>query len=377
MPVLTMPLLGEPFRVGGLTLPNRIVIAPMCQYASWEGVAQPWHWQHLGALAVSGAGLVIVEATAVEANGRISLGDAGLWNDTQEETLTRLIQDLRTFSSVPMGIQLAHAGRKASTKAPFAGGSPLTAGEGAWPTLAPSAVPFDQGWHTPEAMGEADMERVLAAFVASARRADRAGFDLLELHGAHGYLLSEFLSPLSNRREDAFGGSFENRLRYPLMVAAAVRAVWPRSKAVGVRLNGSDWTDGGVTPDETANVARRLKDLGIDYVHVTSGGNIAQARIPGREPGYQVEFAAHVKRRTPDLPVIAVGMINSGRQAEAILAAQKADLIGVARAVLDDPRWPLRALTSVGADPPYPPPYERAAPRLWPGYRFSHPEQIE
>jgi 2,4-dienoyl-CoA reductase-like NADH-dependent reductase (Old Yellow Enzyme family) len=370
-----MSALLQPVQLGGLGLPNRILIAPMCQYSAKDGVIQPWHWQHLGSMAVSGAGAVIVEATGVEAVGRISPGDTGLWNDEQEAAFARLIADIHTYSDTPIGVQLAHAGRKASTNAPWIErGGPLKPGDGAWTTVAPSAIPFSDGWHTPEALDEAGMARIKAAFVESAKRADRAGFALVELHGAHGYLFSEFLSPISNTRADAYGGSLENRMRFPLEVAEAVRAVWPREKALGMRLNGSDWVEGGVTADETAEVAKRLKALGFDYVHISSGGNVAAAKIPGREPGYQVAFAGTVKRAVPDITVISVGMINTAEQADAIIASGEADMIALARPVLDDPRWPLRAAAKLGAAPAYPVQYERAAPALWAGYAFVHGE---
>jgi 2,4-dienoyl-CoA reductase-like NADH-dependent reductase (Old Yellow Enzyme family) len=365
-----MSLLFEPIQLGGLRLANRIVIAPMCQYSAKDGVIQPWHWQHLGALAISGAGAVIVEATGVEAAGRISPADVGLWNDEQETAFARLIRDIRTYSDTPIGVQLAHAGRKASTNPPWIErGRPLRPEEGAWTTVAPSALPFAEGWHTPEALDQAGMARIRAAFVDAALRADRAGFDLVELHGAHGYLFSEFLSPISNQRTDAYGGALENRMRFPLEVAEAVRAVWPKTKALGMQLNGSDWAEGGVTPEETAAVAGRLKALGLDFVHVSSGGNVATAKIPGREPGYQVDFAEAVKTANPDLAVIAVGMIAGAHQAEAILAEGKADMIAIARAALDDPRWPLRAAETLDPDAPspWPPQYQRAAGAAWAG----------
>jgi len=370
-----MSKLFEPITVGGLRLANRVLIAPMCQYSAKEGVIQPWHWQHLGALAISGAGAVIVEATGVEAAGRISPGDTGLWNDEQEAAFKRLIADIRTYSDTPIGVQLAHAGRKASTNAPWVDrGGPLSPEHGAWTTYAPSAIPFTEGWHTPEALDEASMARIKTAFVEAAGRALRAGFDLVELHGAHGYLFSEFLSPISNKRTDAYGGALENRMRFPLEVAEAVRAVWPKDKVLGMRLNGSDWVEGGVTAEETADVSKRLKAIGLDYVHISSGGNVASAKIPGREPGYQVDFAATVKAANPDLTVIAVGMIAGAHQAETILEEGKADMIAIARAALDDPRWPhhaAEALDGAKDNPtPWPVQYQRAAGEAWPGYKL-------
>lgn len=369
-----MSRLFTPIQVGGLELNNRVVCAPMCQYSAVDGVIQPWHWQHLGALSISGAAVVIVEATGVLPEARISPGDTGLWNEAQEAAFTRLIADLKTFTDTPIGVQLAHAGRKASTHVPWQDkGAPLKPGEGAWTTVAPSALPFAPGWHTPEALDEAGMDRIVDGFVAAAGRADRAGFALVELHGAHGYLLSEFLSPLSNTRTDAFGGSLENRMRFPLRVAEAVRAAWPKTKALGMRLNGSDWVEGGVTPEETAEVSARLQALGLDYVHISSGANSPDAKIPGREPGYQLAFAETVKRRCPDLTVIAVGMIAGAHQAEAVLEAGQADMIALARALLDDPRWPHHAaerLDGAAATAPWPVQYQRAAGEAWAGRKL-------
>jgi 2,4-dienoyl-CoA reductase-like NADH-dependent reductase (Old Yellow Enzyme family) len=370
-----MSRLFTPIRLGGIELSNRIVVAPMCQYSASEGVAQPWHAQHLGSLSLSGAGLVIVEATGVEAAGRITAGDTGLWNDAQEEAFARLLKGFRSFTPAHFGIQLAHAGRKASTHAPWIErGGPLKPEDGAWTTYAPSPIPFADGWHTPEALDEAGMARVRDGFVQAAQRADRAGFDLVELHAAHGYLLNEFCSGLANHRTDRYGGSLENRLRFPLEIAEAVRAVWPRSKALGVRLNGSDWTEGGITPEEAAVFSRELKALGVDYVHVSSGGLISSAKIPGSQPGYQVPFAAKVKAENPELAVIAVGMITDPNQAEAILQEGKADMVALARAMLDDPRWGWRAADRLGAPAPVPVQYERATKKTWAGYAHAHHE---
>jgi 2,4-dienoyl-CoA reductase-like NADH-dependent reductase (Old Yellow Enzyme family) len=368
------PHLFRPIRLGGVELANRLVVAPMCQYSAVDGVMQPWHRQHVGALALSGAGLVILEATGVLPEGRISAEDAGLWNDAQEHAARSLISDVRSYADVALGVQLAHAGRKASTLPPWVErGRPLRPDEGAWPTVAPSAVPQAEGWPTPHALDAAGMGRVRDAFADAARRADRAGFDLVELHGAHGYLLAEFLSPIANHRTDAYGGSLENRMRFPLEVAQAVRAAWPREKALGLRLNASDWQDGGVTPEEAAAFARRLHAVGFDFVHVSSGGTSATARIPGAEPGYQLPLAQAVRAGAPGLPVIAVGMIADPHQAEAALASGQADLIALARAFLDDPRWGWRAATALGAPSPAPQQYARATKGAWPGYALAHP----
>lgn len=367
-----MSQLFTPRAVGPLTLRNRIVVAPMCQYSAIDGVPQPWHVQHLGRLAISGAGLVIVEATGVEAAGRISPADTGLWNDDQETAFAALISGIRTYSDTPIGIQLGHAGRKASTTPPWIGNRAVTPEEGAWTTFAPSAIPFKDDWHTPVALDEAGMQRIIDAFVDAAGRALRAGFDLVELHAAHGYLLSEFLSPVSNHRTDEYGGSVENRMRFPLRVAQALRDAWPRDKALGARFNGSDWVDDGITVEEVQTFARALHDMGYDYLHVSSGGNLPRAPIPGGEPGYQLAFAEAVKTAVPEANVIAVGMIYEPEQAEAIIAEGKADFVAVARAILDDPNWPHHAATALGQAEGLPNQYARATQTTWPAYDRIH-----
>ena len=367
-----MSVLFSPIDIGPLRLPNRVVIAPMCQYSAVDGVPQPWHAQHLGSLGLSGAGLVIVEATGVEPAGRISYADTGLWNDGQEAVFRKLLADIRTYAPAKFGIQLAHAGRKASTSPPWVDkGAPLS-GKEAWTTYAPSALAFDEGWHTPEALDDSGLQRVKNAFVQAARRAHRAGFDLVELHAAHGYLLHEFASALSNRREDQYGGSLENRLRFPLEVAAAVREAWPKDKALAARITGSDWEEGGVTPEEAAVFASELAALGYDLVDVTSGGLLPKAKIPGAEPGYQVPFARAVKQGAA-VKVMAVGMIVTPEQAEQVVASGQADMVAIARAVLDDPRWGVHAAAALGARPPVAPQYARAAPGAWAGYPLAHP----
>jgi len=368
-----MTQLFWPHAVGPLTLKNRIVVAPMCQYSAVDGVPQPWHWQHLGRMALSGAALVVVEATGVEPAGRITWADTGLWNDEQEAAFAALIRDIRTYSDTPIGIQLAHAGRKASTTPPWIdGGRAATADEDSWETSSASAVAFKDSWHTPVALDEAGLQRVVDAFVQATQRADRAGFDLVELHAAHGYLLTQFLSPLSNLRTDDYGGSLENRMRFPLWVAAAVRDAWPRGKALGVRFNGSDWTEGGIDTDEAVAFGRALHDLGYDYLHLTSGGNVARAVIPGDQPSYQLPFAAAVKAAIPEATVIAVGMIVDAHQAEAIVTSGEADLIGIARAVLDDPNWGHHAAVALGQPEDLPDQYARAGETTWPGYGRTH-----
>jgi 2,4-dienoyl-CoA reductase-like NADH-dependent reductase (Old Yellow Enzyme family) len=370
-----MSFLFSPLTLGGVTLSNRLAVAPMCQYSARDGLPQPWHAQHLGAMALSGCGLVTLEATGVEAIGRITPGDLGLWNDVHEQAYAELLSGLRSYSRPVFGMQIAHAGRKASSNAPWIDrGRPLNAEEGAWQTVAPSPLPFDEGWHTPAALDVAGMTRIREAFVEAARRADRIGFEVLELHGAHGYLISEFLSALANQRDDDYGGSLANRMRFPLEIAAAVREIWPRSKALGVRLNGSDWAEGGVAPEDAVTFSRELRNLGFDFVHVSSGGLAPKAQIPGNQPGYQVPFAQAIKQAVPDLVVIAVGMISDPRHAEEIVASGQADMVALARALLDDPRWGWRAAERLDGPSPVPVQYQRATKRTWAGYVYAHHE---
>ena len=360
-----MAQLFSPLRLAMREFANRVVVSPMCQYSALDGVANDWHFVHYGALANSGAGLLVVEATAVEARGRITPGDLGLYSDACEAGLRRVVENCRRYGTSALGLQIAHAGRKASAHVPWQGGRPLSPEDGAWETLAPSAVPFAPDWHVPRDMSAQDMAEVKAAFVATTERALRLDFDAVELHGAHGYLMHAFLSPLANLRDDDYGGSAENRMRFPLEVAAAMRAVWPKDRVLGARISGSDWLDGGLTVDDAAVFAGRLKDLGYDYVCVSSGGVVPRANIPVG-PGYQVPLAAEVKRRT-GLPTRAVGLISTPEQAEAIIASGQADCVALERAFLDNPHWGWLAAHALGADVKRPPQYERAAPKLWPG----------
>lgn len=354
-----MALLAQATTVGPLALSNRIVIAPMCMYSAIDGVATPFHAQHLGRLALSGAGLVIIEATGVSPQGRISDRCLGLWNDAQEEALARLLRDTRTYSDTPIAIQIGHAGRKASTHALWVnGGAPLS-GEAAWSVCGPSAIPFAEAWPTPQALDEAGMQAIIDQFVETTKRADRAGFDAVELHCAHGYLLSSFLSPVANQRDDAFGGSLENRMRFPLQVARAVREAWPRSKALGARFNGSDWSEQGITPDEAAAFGQALAALGYDWLHVSSGGNDAAAKISAQS-AYQLPFAKAVRAANPDTKIIGVGLLKTGEAAEEALQDGSADLIAVARAVLDNPNWAHHVLAELTGTEALPHPYERA-----------------
>jgi 2,4-dienoyl-CoA reductase-like NADH-dependent reductase (Old Yellow Enzyme family) len=357
--------LFEPLTLGGVTLRNRIAVSPMCQYSAVDGSASDWHLQHLGALSVSGAGLLVVEQTAVEPAGRISHGCLGLYSDANKAALARVIALCRRWGSARLGIQLAHAGRKASARIPWQGGGPLGRDARAWQTAAPSAIPVDEHWPVPQALDEAGLARIRDAHVEAAQRADRLGFDLVELLGAHGFLLHSFLSPVSNQRSDHYGGSLANRMRYPLEVAAAIRAVWPRNKALGMRITGSDWLQGGITPDEAGIFAGELREIGFDYVCVSSGGISPQARA-NIAPGYQVPFAAAVKKAS-GIAVQAVGMIIDPHQAETIVADGRADFVALARAFLDDPRWAWHAADALGADVACPPQYRRARSDQWPG----------
>ena len=357
--------LFSPITIGGITLANRIAVSPMCQYSAADGSANDWHLQHLGSLALSGAGLLIVEATAVEAEGRITPGCLGLYSDANEAALERVVATCRRWGEARLGIQLAHAGRKASSQVPWLGGKPLTAAEGAWQRAGASGIPLADGYPAPEPLDEAGLARVRDAFAASARRADRLGFDLVELHGAHGYLLHSFQSPIANHRTDSYGGSPEGRMRWPLEVAAAVRAVWPRDKALGMRITGSDWIEGGLTAADAVVFARELERIGFDYVCVSSGGVSPAARVEVG-PGYQVPFAAAVKAGS-SLAVQAVGMIVAPRQAERVVAEGKADCVALARGFLDDPRWAWHAADALGTEAACPPQYARSRPGLWPG----------
>ena len=352
-------------QLADLELANRIVVSPMCQYSADDGVASDWHLNHLGMLANSGAALLVIEATGVERRGRISHGCLGLYSDDCEAALGRVIAHCRRYGTAKLGIQLAHAGRKASARRPWEGGQPLTPGEDAWQTIAPSAIAFDPDWPEPREMTVSDMERVRDSFVEAAKRAIRVGMDAIELHGAHGYLIHSFLSPISNKRNDGYGGSLAARMRYPLEIAQAVRAVMPRGMPLGARITGNDWVQGGLTPDDAAAFARAMKDVGVDFVCVSSGG-ISPAARPAIGPGYQVPLAGAVKK-VSGIAVQAVGMIVDPHQAEAIVADGQADCVALARGFLDDPRWAWHAAAALGADAAYPSQYLRARPEHWPG----------
>ncbi|ETN87768.1 MULTISPECIES: NADH:flavin oxidoreductase/NADH oxidase [Thermus] len=347
-----MALLFTPLELGGLRLKNRLAMSPMCQYsATLEGEVTDWHLLHYPTRALGGVGLILVEATAVEPLGRISPYDLGIWSEDHLPGLKELARRIREAGAVP-GIQLAHAGRKAGTARPWEGGKPL-----GWRVVGPSPIPFDEGYPVPEPLDEAGMERILQAFVEGARRALRAGFQVIELHMAHGYLLSSFLSPLSNQRTDAYGGSLENRMRFPLQVAQAVREVVPRELPLFVRVSATDWGEGGWSLEDTLAFARRLKELGVDLLDCSSGGVVLRVRIP-LAPGFQVPFADAVRKRV-GLRTGAVGLITTPEQAETLLQAGSADLVLLGRVLLRDPYFPLRAAKALGVAPEVPPQYQR------------------
>jgi 2,4-dienoyl-CoA reductase-like NADH-dependent reductase (Old Yellow Enzyme family) len=343
----------------GVELPNRICVSPMCMYSAEQGQANDWHFVHLGAFARGGAGLVLTEATAVSPEGRISPSDLGIWDDAQIEPLARIVRFIRGQGGF-CGVQLAHAGRKASTWAPGEGEGEQPLERGGWQTVAPSAVRFAEDYPLPKALDSDGIAKVLADFKSAAQRALDAGFDAVEVHAAHGYLLHQFLSPLANRRTDAYGGSFDNRVRLALETVEAVRSVWPERLPVLVRLSATDWADGGWTADETVELARRLRELGADLIDVTSGGLLPTVKIPVG-PGYQTEFAARV-RREAGVPSSAVGLIASPAQADHIVRSGQADMVMLARELLRDPHWPLRAARELGQTVAWPRQYLRAAP---------------
>jgi len=357
--------LFSPIKLADLTLPNRIVVAPMCQYSANDGVGNDWHMTHLGMLANSGAGMLVLEATHVERHGRITHGCLGIYSDACEDALARIVAHCKRIGTAKLGIQLAHAGRKASSQRPWEGAKALPAGEDPWPTIAPSALPFGPDWHTPRAMTEEDMARVRAAFAGAAKRAVRVGFEAVELHLAHGYLLHSFVSPLSNKRNDEYGGTLAGRMRFPLEVVRDMRAAMPRGIPLGARITGTDWLDGGLGGDDAVALAKALKQAGLDYVDISSGNITYDSRAPS-DPGFNVPIAERV-RGEAGLAVRVVGMIVNAKQAEAIIAEGKADMIAMARAFLDDPHWGWHAAQTLGAEVARPVQYVRAGPALWPG----------
>jgi 2,4-dienoyl-CoA reductase-like NADH-dependent reductase (Old Yellow Enzyme family) len=357
--------LFEPIRVGNSTLSNRIVIAPMCQYSADDGMMTDWHMIHLGQLSLSGAAILTIEATAVLPEGRITYGDVGLYDDATEAAMQRVLDGIRKWSSMPIAIQLAHAGRKASSEKPWKGGAQLPPDHpDGWQTVAPSAIPFLTEQHAPHALDADGLERVRQGFAHATRRSARLGLDAVQIHAAHGYLLHEFLSPISNKREDAYGGSLENRMRFPLEIFDIVRENFPSDRTVTVRVSGSDWVDGGWDGEQTVALAKALAARGCDAIHVSSGGISPDQAIPVG-PNYQVPLARQVKQAV-SMPVIAVGLITDPIQAEAIIATGDADMIAIARAALYDPRWPWHAAAELGATIEAAPQYLRCQPRQHP-----------
>ena len=343
--------LFQPFTLGDVVLRNRIAVSPMCEYSAVDGMPDDWHLVHLGSRAVGGAALVFTEATAVSPEGRISPGDTGLWNDAQQAAWSRIAVFIAAQGAVP-GIQLAHAGRKGSTEVPWRGGKALPRGQGDWTPVAPSALPFSGDYPMPQALDAAGIAKVVADFASASERARAAGFRVIEVHAAHGYLLHEFLSPLSNRRDDAYGGSLANRARLLREVIAAVRGAWPAPSPLVVRVSATDWVEGGWDIDECVQLCRWLREDGVDLIDCSSGGNVPDAAIPVA-PGYQVPFAARI-RRDAGIATGAVGLITDARQAEDILGRGDADLVFIARELLRDPYFPRRAAAELGAriDPP-------------------------
>jgi 2,4-dienoyl-CoA reductase-like NADH-dependent reductase (Old Yellow Enzyme family) len=354
-----MPQLFDPITLRNLTLPNRIVVSPMCQYSSTDGFANDWHFVHLATRAVGGAGLVFTEATAVTAEGRISPDDLGIWADVHVGTLGRIVRFVKGEGSA-IGIQLAHAGRKASTYAPFVGRGALSEADGGWEPIGPTTTPFDSNYPVPRAMTIVEIAEIVDAFRQAAERARHAGFDVIEIHAAHGYLIHEFLSPLSNTRTDEYGGSFDNRIRLCLEIVETVRGVWPEHAPLFIRLSATDWVDGGWDIEQTIELARRLTGMGIDLIDCSSGGMVPHAPIP-TTPGYQVPFAERIKHEAA-IATGAVGLITTPQQANDIITQGKADLVVLARELLRDPYWPLRAARDLGHQVPWPAQYLRAAP---------------
>jgi len=355
-----MSRLFTPASIGKLQLSNRIIVAPMCQYSAQDGQATDWHLIHLGQLAISGAGLLIIEATAVSEEGRITPDDLGLYSEATEKALARVVAGVRRYSDIPIGIQLAHAGRKASSRAPWDGGTLIPADQGGWVPLAPSAVAHAVGEVPPAELDQPGLARIRQCFGEAARRAARLGLDAIELHAAHGYLLHEFLSPLSNRRTDAYGGSLENRMRYPLDVFDAVRSAFPAEKPVGVRISATDWVEGAWDIAQSVELCKALERRGCSYIHVSSGGVSPLQKVP-LGPGYQVPLAQEV-RRNVGIPVVAVGLITDPEQAESIVGSGQADFVALARGLLYDPRWPWHAAARLGGQVKAPRQYWRCEP---------------
>ena len=355
-----MSALFSPIKLRGLTLKNRVVVSPMCQYSAEDGVPTDWHFTHINNLALSGASMFCIEATHVEAIGRITPGCLGLYSDAAEAALKQILTSVRKHSTTAIAMQLAHAGRKASSARPWDGGQLIPESAGGWQTVAPSALPHKEGEAAPVALDAAGLKRIREAFVDAARRAERIGIDALELHGAHGYLMHQFLSPISNKRTDEYGGSLENRMRFPLEIYDAVRAVFPHDKPVGMRVSSTDWVEGGWDLAQTIEFAKALKARGVDWIDASSGGVSPLQKIT-LGPGYQVQFSDAIKRET-GLPTIAVGLITEPKHAEEIVASGKADMVALARGMLYDPRWGWHAAAELGGEVEAPPQYWRSQP---------------
>ena len=355
-----MSALFSPIKLRGLALANRIMVAPMCQYSADDGEANDWHFTHINTLALSGAAMFCIEATHVEAIGRITPGCLGLWNDATEAALKPILASVRKHSKIAVAMQLAHAGRKGSSHRPWEGGQLIPVADGGWQTVGPSAVPHKEGEALPLALDAAGLARIRDAFVSAAKRAERLGIDALELHGAHGYLLHQFLSPISNKRTDQYGGSLQNRMRYPLEVFDAIRAVFPASKPIGVKVSASDWVEGGWDLPQTIEFVQELKKRGVDWIDASSGGVSPLQKIP-LSPGYQVPFAQGIREAT-GVTTMAVGLITEAKQAEEIVASGKADMVALARGMLYDPRWGWHAAAELGGQVEAPPQYWRSQP---------------
>lgn len=356
-----MSALFSPLSLRGLTLPNRIVISPMCQYSAQDGLANDWHMIHIGNMACSGAGMLCIEATAVEPEGRITPGCLGLWSDETQEALGKVVSAIRTYTNMKLILQLAHAGRKSSSLRPWEGGALIPLADGGWETYSASPVAHKQDERAPTALDDAGLMRVREAFVRAAERAVELGFDGIELHGAHGYLLHQFLSPISNQRNDRYGGSIQNRMRYPLEIVDAVRAIMPNDMPLGFRVSATDWVDGGWTINDTVILGLELKQRQIDWIDVSTGG-ISPLQQIAIGPNYQVPFAETLRVET-GVTTMAVGLITEASEAEQIVASGKADLVALGRGMLYDPRWPWHAAAALGGKIEAPPQYWRSAPR--------------
>jgi 2,4-dienoyl-CoA reductase-like NADH-dependent reductase (Old Yellow Enzyme family) len=362
--------LFSPTNLRGLTLANRIVVSPMCQYNSLEGSCTDWHLMHLGSLAMGAAGLLMVEMTNVSMFGRISPRCATLCTDANEFALKRVIDFCRAYGVAKLGIQLAHAGRKGSQQPPAEGGKPLETQQGAWQTVGPSPIAFAEGWPAPRELSKSDIRQIIQEHVDAVVRAERVGVDLIEMHGGHGYLVHQFLSPLSNQRKDEYGGSLENRMRFALETFTAMRVAWPADKPMGIRLSANDWVEGGWTPKEAVVLAKALKEVGCDYIDVTSGGLDPRQKIP-LEEGYQVPFGALIREQA-QIATMSVGLIDKPDYAEKVIADGRADFVVLGRGALYDPRWSWHAAEALGVDIAYPPKYRVCKPSLRPELFPSH-----